>query len=67
MNLSVLLWGIPQAMRAAAREGSGSRSVGSPVQLLKDPRWRRNTIVGRQWIVGVGNSSTTMFSGGPGW
>jgi len=33
-------------MRDAARQGDQTGSVGSPFQLFKDRRWRRNTIIG---------------------
>ncbi len=32
--------------KAAAAAGIGHKNVGSPVELFRDPRWRRNTIVG---------------------
>ncbi|HNQ88943.1 MAG TPA: MFS transporter [Verrucomicrobiota bacterium] len=32
--------------KAAAASGERSKSVGSPVELLRHPRWRRNTVVG---------------------
>ncbi len=32
--------------KADAAAGRGHRNVGSPVELFRDPRWRRNTIVG---------------------
>ncbi|MEO8069973.1 MAG: MFS transporter, partial [Acidobacteriota bacterium] len=32
--------------RAAAAAGGMKRSVGSPMELFRDPRWRRNTLVG---------------------
>jgi MFS family permease len=32
--------------KAEAAAGRGHRNIGSPVELFRDPRWRRNTIVG---------------------
>jgi MFS family permease len=32
--------------RAEAAAGHARKSIGSPVELFRDPRWRRNTIVG---------------------
>jgi MFS family permease len=32
--------------KADAAAGLGKRNVGSPVELFRDPRWRRNTVVG---------------------
>ncbi len=32
--------------KAAAAAGVGHKNVGSPAELFRDPRWRRNTIVG---------------------
>jgi MFS family permease len=39
----------PEAWRKAkadAAAGIGRKNVGSPVELFRDPRWRRNTVVG---------------------
>ncbi|TWT81209.1 putative niacin/nicotinamide transporter NaiP [Planctomycetes bacterium CA13] len=33
-------------MRATTRESKGKLSAGSPTELFRDPRWRRNTLVG---------------------
>ena len=32
--------------KAEAAAGRGHKNIGSPVELFRDPRWRRNTIVG---------------------
>ena len=32
--------------KAAAATGAGAKNVGSPVELFRNPRWRRNTLVG---------------------
>jgi MFS family permease len=32
--------------KADARAGIGHKNVGSPIELFRDPRWRKNTIVG---------------------
>jgi MFS family permease len=32
--------------KAQAASGAGRKQVGSPLELFRDPRWRRNTIVG---------------------
>jgi MFS family permease len=34
------------AARAEAKRAGGTKKVGSPIELLRDPRWRRNTLVG---------------------
>src|SRR5262245_39781743 len=55
--------------KADAAAGIGHKNVGSPVELFRDPRWRRNTIVGlflgvsgRIGLWGIGFFSPELIS-----